>query len=149
MPIEASADPVIVLHVEDDKAVSESVHALLKTAGYRVSSAGDGEAALRLVAQEKLRPDVLIVDFGLPGGMNGTDVAEEIQELLGYPVPTIILSGELANAEVPWLPGAPLLPLSKPFKPEILLKSVAVFAELQRFVRSLDCRQEFHRQHRA
>jgi two-component system CheB/CheR fusion protein len=149
MPIEAAAGPVVVLHVEDDKAVSTSVHALLQTAGYRVSSVGDGEEAVRLVSQEKLRPDVLIVDFRLPGGMNGTDVAEEIQELLGYPVPTIILSGELANAEVPWLPGAPLLPLSKPVSPEILLKSVAVFAELQRFVRSEHCRCEFQRQQRG
>jgi hypothetical protein len=50
-------------------------------------------------------------------------------------IPTIILSGELANAELPWLPGVPVLPLSKPAEPELLLRSVRLFVQFQRETR--------------
>ena len=39
--------------------------------------------------------------------MTGTEVAEEFARLLGHAVPTIILTGDPANAEVPWLADAP------------------------------------------
>ena len=77
---------------------------------------------------------VLLVDFNLPGSMDGTEVAEAACREMGYCVPTIILSGNLPNAEVPWMPGVPVLPMAKPVEPELLCKAVETFMDFGRYV---------------
>jgi two-component system CheB/CheR fusion protein len=132
----AEADPSrgTVLHVEDDAAYAASVKVLLKSEGFRALVARDGEQALALLAGTALRPDVLIVDFNLPGEMDGSEVAEAVARALGRPLPTIVLSGDLTSAGLPWLPGAPLWPMRKPVSPEMLVKAVEVFADLQHWI---------------
>ena len=124
--------PFVVLHVEDDEQLAANVAALLRAQGHVPLKATDGTAALALLG--RAAPDVLIMDFNLPGEMDGADVVQEICRSLGHVVPTIFLSGELANAAMPWLPGAPLLFVAKPVDPEILLKVVESFAALGRFM---------------
>jgi two-component system KDP operon response regulator KdpE len=55
-----------VLLVEDDDATRGSVAANLEAHGYRVDEAGDLRAARR--AWESNRPDVILLDLGLPDG---------------------------------------------------------------------------------
>ncbi len=81
-----------------------------------------------------MRPDVLIADFVLPGDMDGADVVQAICSHLRLPIPTILLSGQLASAGLPWLPGVPMLCAPKPFDSELLLEVVQTFAELGRFL---------------
>jgi two-component system, chemotaxis family, CheB/CheR fusion protein len=130
----AADRPVVVLHVEDDKQLAANVAALLRAQGYVPLTATDGPSALALLVRRGVAPDVLIMDFRLPGEMDGADVVQEICRSLGHVVPTIFLSGELANAAMPWLPGAPLLFAAKPADPEILLKVAGSFAEFGRFI---------------
>ena len=129
-------DRIVVLHIEDDDAVRGSVALLLDSAGHQTVSAVDGSSAVSLVKVSGVRPDVLIVDYALPGEIDGTEAVHEICGFLGYPVPTIVLSGELANAAVPWLPGAPLFSVWKPMDPQVLLRVVGSFASLGSFLRS-------------
>jgi PAS domain S-box-containing protein len=65
-----------VLVVEDDPDVREYTMGMVADLGYRVISAGDGAAALRLL---DTRPEtrLLFTDVGLPGGMNGRELADE------------------------------------------------------------------------
>lgn len=122
-----------VLHVEDDADLARSVSLLLRTGGYRAITAHTADDALDLIGPQGLRPDILIIDFNLPGSMDGAELAEEACRLMGHCVPTILLSGQLANSEVPWMPGVPVLPLAKPADPELLLKAVETFSEFERF----------------
>jgi len=115
-------------------SVRTSIAVLLKSAGYQVVSAADGPGALELVKAGNLLPDVLIVDFVLPGPMDGTEAAEAICATAEHVIPTIMLSGELANAALPWLPGTPLFCARKPCDPAILVRVVASFATLGRFI---------------
>jgi DNA-binding response OmpR family regulator len=126
----------IVLHVEDDAAVADSTELLLRLAGFRTIRATDGEAALKLVADEDLHPDVLIVDSSLPGDMDGGETVEALCRALHEALPTILLSGELANATLPWVPGAPFWPMAKPAHPELLVHAVEAFAELHHWTLS-------------
>ena len=50
----------------------------LRHHGHEVEVAKDGPAALRIAA-ERL-PDVALLDFGLPGGLDGCEVARRLQE---------------------------------------------------------------------
>ncbi len=67
-----------ILLVEDDPDVRASTVEMLRGLGYGVIAAADGTSALRLLEN---RPDValLLTDVGLPGGLNGRQLAEEAQ----------------------------------------------------------------------
>jgi CheY-like chemotaxis protein len=128
--------PFVVLHVEDDEALAASVARLLRAEGFEAVSATDAAGALERIAHGAAAPDVLIMDVNLPGEMDGADAAQEICHALGHVVPTIFLSGELSSVGLPWLPGAPLLFVAKPLDAEVLVKVVASFAGLGRFMRA-------------
>jgi PAS domain S-box-containing protein len=65
-----------VLVVEDEKDVRTFVVEMLRELGYRVVDAPDGNLGLRLL---EINPDIalLFTDVGLPGGMNGRQLADE------------------------------------------------------------------------
>jgi CheY-like chemotaxis protein len=48
---------------------------VIEEAGYRVLEAGDGPSGLKIL-QSDVRIDLLTTDVGLPGGMNGRQVAD-------------------------------------------------------------------------
>jgi len=77
-----------VLVVEDDDAVRAAVDRGLAVHGFRVSSVPDAEAAIELVARR--RPDVMIVDVGLPG-MSGIELCTRLRGL-DVDTPILILS---------------------------------------------------------
>ncbi len=64
-----------VLVVDDDATVRMLVAEVLTEQRYYVLEAGDGPAALRIV-ESSARIDLMITDVGLPGGMNGRQVAD-------------------------------------------------------------------------
>ena len=130
------ANSPVVLHLEDDAQLGAAVAALLRTHGLEVYTVPDGSSALAWLARHPNGPDVLIIDFVIPGEMDGAEVAQAIYRSLGRVVPTILLSGALRSASLPWLPGAPLFCAHKPADPQILAKVVQTFAALGRFIRT-------------
>ncbi|GAA4032713.1 hybrid sensor histidine kinase/response regulator [Sphingomonas rosea] len=69
-----------LLVVEDSAEVLELAIEILEAAGYRVTTADSGEAALRLF--EKAEPgtfDLLFTDLVMPGGINGLMLADEVR----------------------------------------------------------------------
>jgi CheY-like chemotaxis protein len=62
--------------VEDDPDVRSYTTEIVRDLGYAVFDAADGQSALRVLAD---RPDIrlLFTDVGLPGGMNGRQLADE------------------------------------------------------------------------
>jgi signal transduction histidine kinase len=65
----------VILLVEDDEDVRANTAAMLRELGYSVVEASDGREALRLL---EFRSDIqlLFTDVGLPGGMNGRQLAD-------------------------------------------------------------------------
>ncbi|MBA3773701.1 MAG: response regulator [Ramlibacter sp.] len=66
-----------VLVVDDNRDGAESLAELLASAGFEVQTAHDGATALTLAAQ--WRPEVLLLDIGMPG-MNGYETARRIRK---------------------------------------------------------------------
>jgi two-component system, OmpR family, response regulator PrrA len=77
-----------VLVVEDDDAVRTAVDRGLGVHGFDVSSVADAESAIALIARR--RPDVMIVDIGLPG-MSGIELCTKLRSL-DVDTPILILS---------------------------------------------------------
>ena len=122
------------MHVDDDEAMRRSTAMLLRIAGFDTREAASGEQALSQVDSLRGKLDVLIVDYHLGHGMTGTEVAEEFARLLGHAVPTVILTGDPANAEVPWLSDAPVWLARKPLMPETLLAALPALVDFRRAV---------------
>ncbi len=127
----------LVLHVDDDDAVRRSTALLMRAAGYETREASCGEQALAQIDSLRDRLDVLIVDYHLGRDLTGTEVAEEFARLLGHAVPTVILTGDPANAEVPWLADAPVWIARKPLAPETLLAALPSLVTFRRAVAAL------------
>jgi two-component system, OmpR family, response regulator PrrA len=83
-----STDCGRVLVVEDDDAVRTAIDRGLGVHGFDVSSVPDAESAITLVARR--RPDVMIVDIGLPG-MSGIELCTRLRGL-DVDTPILILS---------------------------------------------------------
>ncbi|SFR96954.1 ATP-binding protein [Sphingomonas jatrophae] len=68
-----------VLVVDDETTVRMLIVEILTEAGYRSIEADDGPSALKILGSDA-RIDLLITDVGLPGGMNGRQVADAARE---------------------------------------------------------------------
>ncbi len=64
-----------VMVIDDEAAIRMLIAEVLDEAGYRVLEAADGPAGLEIL-QSDARIDLLITDVGLPGGLNGRQVAD-------------------------------------------------------------------------
>ena len=64
-----------VLVVDDEPTVRMLVTEVLEDLGYTAIEAADGATGLK-VLQSDVRIDLLVTDVGLPGGMNGRQVAD-------------------------------------------------------------------------
>jgi two-component system, OmpR family, KDP operon response regulator KdpE len=83
-----------VLVVDDDAQILRALRTGLRSHGYDVRTAPNGETALDVLARERL--DVVILDLGLPG----IDGHEVVRRLRGWSdVPVIVLSVREAHAE--------------------------------------------------
>jgi PAS domain S-box-containing protein len=84
--------PARVLIVEDNIDAAESLRMLLKLSGHEVAVTHDGPAALETAGS--FRPELVLCDLGLPGGMSGYDVARVLrQKTETAATPLIALSG--------------------------------------------------------
>ncbi|HEY5211220.1 MAG TPA: response regulator [Stellaceae bacterium] len=116
-----------LLVVDDDSDVREIICSFLIELGYDVTEAPHGEAALAALAE--MTPDLLIVDFAMPG-MNGAELAvaarqkNENQRIL-------FLSGFVDTAVLDAAVGAAPL-LRKPFRPGELATAVRAALEDRR-----------------
>ena len=70
----------LILVVEDEDDVRASTVGMLEELGYGVLKAADGPAALRLLADHP-QTRLLFTDVGLPGGLNGRQLADTAREM--------------------------------------------------------------------
>jgi PAS domain S-box-containing protein len=87
-----------VLVIDDEPSVRMLVTEVLQDLGYVAIEAGDGPAGLKIV-QSGQRIDLLITDVGLPGGMNGRQVADAARALRPA-LKVLFITGYAENAVV-------------------------------------------------
>jgi DNA-binding response OmpR family regulator len=112
-----------ILIVDDDKDLLLGMNVRLKAAGYNVVLAYDAPSALSIAQREK--PDVIILDIGLPGG-DGFVVMERLKSpSMGVNTPVIILTARdvMTNKERALKAGAVAF-LQKPADNEQLLATI-------------------------
>ena len=91
-------DQIQVLIVEDEVIVSMDLRYKLESLGYSVSAeVRSGDEAVAAASQ--LRPDVVLMDIGLSGGMDGIDAAAQIRGQSEVPVVYLTAYSDEATLE--------------------------------------------------
>jgi CheY-like chemotaxis protein len=118
------AAPIRVLVVDDEVQICEFVSRVLEEAGYRVTTAGHGAAAIAHVEQHGA-PDLLLTDFKMPQ-MDGDELAARLRQsipdlkvlyLTGYSQALFTNRGMLWEGEAF---------LEKPCSPSAILQGVSL-----------------------
>jgi len=124
-PTELPHGSATILVVEDEAGVREIAVAILRSLGYRVFEAPDGDEGLLVFGAHAAEIDMLLTDVVLPGKVRGRELAERITAIRpgvkvmfmsGYTENSIVHHGRLDD-------GVQLL--GKPFKREQLARKVA------------------------
>src|SRR5438876_8970597 len=130
--VESAVKATRLLVVEDDPALSDTVVTGLERKGYLVSTARDGEAALRTRAREEF--DVVLMDLRMPR-KDGIQVLQAMRAE-GYDAEVIIVTG---HAEIETAIEALKLKafdyVTKPFRMAELVQVVSRAAEHRRLRR--------------
>jgi CheY-like chemotaxis protein len=112
----------LVLVIEDDPDISLMMSVSLRLAGHGVATAPTGEAALASLAAT--RPDVLVLDLGLPG-IGGREVLRRIRaDTLLKTLPVVVVSAHAAPSIAEMASLGCDRYLAKPFDPRELVKTV-------------------------
>ncbi|MDT7952888.1 MAG: PAS domain-containing protein [Acetobacteraceae bacterium] len=116
-PREAGSDGVILL-VEDEADVRNRAADHLRELGFNVRTCATGTDAMHLLNGGLSRLDLLVTEIGLPGNLNGRQIAEAArQRRPGLPV--LFITGYAASLKDGALaPGMAMI--AKPFSPEAL-----------------------------
>src|SRR5260370_29480776 len=108
-----------ILVVEDEPAIQELIAANLQHAGHHVIRAADAEGALGIVRHAL--PDLLLIDWMLPG-MSGVSLARQLrQEERTRGIPIILLTARSEEADtIAGLAADAYDHLTKPLSPREL-----------------------------
>ena len=126
--IEHTGDGEVVMVIDDEPTIRMLIAEVLEDAGYAAIEASDGPAGLR-VLQSASKIDLLITDVGLPGGMNGRQVADAARVLrpdlkvlfvTGYAENAVIGNGQLEKG---------MQVIAKPFAMDVLAKKIREMIE--------------------
>ncbi|WP_233102138.1 response regulator [Variovorax sp. IB41] len=117
-----------VLVVDDEPALRMIIVEVMRSLGYATLEAGDGAGALRIL-QSRQRIDLLVSDVGLPGGMNGRQVADaartarpglKVLFITGYAENAVLSHGHLDRG---------MHVMTKPFEMDVLARRVKALIE--------------------
>ena len=112
-----------ILAVDDERHIVRLIQVNLERAGYQVSTAFDGNEALKKVEGDK--PDLIVLDVMMPR-MDGFEVLKRLQaNPETREVPVIMLTAKAQDADVfrGWASGVSAY-LTKPFNPLELITFV-------------------------
>jgi signal transduction histidine kinase len=110
-PAVDQSDNALILLVDDDVQIRESVARLLENWGYAVITADSAAEALEVLKARARVPNVVLADQRLREGKTGLQAIHDIRAYCGHTVPAALLTGdtEPAHAAQAKALGIPLL----------------------------------------
>ena len=117
----------LILLVDDDSEIVESMRTVLENKGYRILVARDGNAGLTVAEREN--PDLIVLDMMMPK-KSGFLVLEKLKGRPGGLIPTIMITGNEGSRHRAYAEMLGVRDyIRKPFAMEKLVKSVEKILE--------------------
>lgn len=117
------ADPSIILVVDDDPDIRDIVADILTEEGYRALGAENGRHALRMLREEGLRPNLILLDMMMPELDGWGFRAEQQQDAALALIPVVVFTAhELPSQTAEQMQAAGFL--KKPIRLAQLLEAV-------------------------
>jgi DNA-binding response OmpR family regulator len=116
-----TTDRATVVVIEDDSNIAQLVELYLREAGYAVHLAGDGASGIEVIRGRA--PDLVILDIGLPGELDGLEVCRRLRATSHVPI--VVLTAR--DTELDRVLGLELGAddyVTKPFSPRELVARV-------------------------
>lgn len=112
-----------ILIIEDDPILSRMYEKKLLDEGYKVYFAFDGRVGKTLIRTEK--PDLVLLDIMLSGGMNGFDILQGLREdKITKNLPVLILTNLDSEAKTAEQLGASGYLIKANTRPDMLVTTV-------------------------
>jgi CheY-like chemotaxis protein len=107
----------LIAVVDDDLSVLEGMRTMLSGWEAEVVAATSGDELLELLGRAEARPAVVLCDYRLRAGEDGTEVIKRLQSLLGERIPAILITGDTATDRVRLAYNSGFHVLHKPIAP--------------------------------
>ena len=106
-----------ILLIEDDLMVLDATQNLLTSWNCKVLCAKSFPHAKQVISNAQSMPDIILADYSLPGEKNGAQAIESLRNMIGYPVPAFIITGEADTSKIRSIADHGFRVLSKPVHP--------------------------------
>ncbi|HXP96023.1 MAG TPA: hybrid sensor histidine kinase/response regulator, partial [Telmatospirillum sp.] len=113
----------LILIIEDDALLRDSLEMMLRNWGYRTMSACLGEEALAKIEEFGI-PDAVIADYRLSSGLTGIETVLRLSETTGQLIPSLIITGDTAPERVREVHGSGLRIMHKPVAADELRRAL-------------------------
>ncbi|KPQ16819.1 MAG: chemotaxis signal relay system bifunctional protein-glutamate methylesterase / methyltransferase Che [Rhodobacteraceae bacterium HLUCCO18] len=114
-----------ILMVEDEEPLRGLLAEVLEKEGHEVIAMSDAKSALAWASGDAAVPDLLLTDFDLHGGTDGLKLAQDLPNVLGTALPTVILTGDITTETLEAIAASPCHQVTKPVMPEVLLATIS------------------------
>ena len=114
----------IVLLVDDDDVVLDSISRLFLSWDCQVLTADSFDEGVKMITQEEIIPELLVVDYRLPNHQTGVQLVKEVCQLADKKIPAIVLTGDTGEESLTDINQSGLAFMHKPADPTKLKKGV-------------------------
>ena len=110
-----------ILLAEDEALTALALQELLADYGHQVEIVSTGAKVLASVA--KSQPDLILMDIGLAGSMNGIETARQVRA--HYPVPIVFMTGYSDKGHMDAASQLSQVYVTKPMGIEVVIQAIA------------------------
>jgi signal transduction histidine kinase/integral membrane sensor domain MASE1 len=110
----------LIVVIDDDALVLDSMRGLLRSWGCDVVTAASAHVALAGLAERDRTPDLIISDYRLSDGQNGIEAIEKLREAFNLSIPAFLISGDTAPELLREARASGYHLLHKPVRPRAL-----------------------------
>ncbi|HVY32072.1 MAG TPA: hybrid sensor histidine kinase/response regulator [Polyangiaceae bacterium] len=106
-----------VVVVEDEQTIRDGMHELLSSWGCTPVEAASAAAAITLLQERALEPQLVLADYRLTDGAVGSDAVDQLRARFGRELPALLITGDTAPERLREAKQSGLHILHKPVRP--------------------------------
>ncbi|MDG3042795.1 chemotaxis protein CheB [Roseicyclus marinus] len=114
-----------ILLVEDEEPLRGLLAEILEKGGHQVIALSNSKSAAEWASSAGTVPDLVLTDYDLHGSATGLKLAQDLPEILGTAVPTVILTGDITSDTLTRIAASSCHQVTKPVMPDVLLAKIS------------------------